>query len=270
MKTQGFAAKIFHVFTSRKLRTGVFLCMSAGALLAVISCGTLNKPMVMPPSIPGAEFVGDQECATCHEEITSKFGTATHARLMAHGANAQGAGCESCHGPGSLHAQAGGGHQTIVNPGKSPQVCFQCHLDVRGKFNLPYHHPVLEAKMSCINCHEPHKGDAVIGGGTNIAAERETCGQCHIAQRGPFVFEHEAVREGCSTCHSVHGSVNNKMLLERNANLCLKCHFQRQTSPGAIFIGDVNHSAFLRRGTCWSGGCHEAIHGSQVSPALRF
>lgn len=223
----------------------------------------------MPPEIPGASFIGTAECATCHQELVDMFGTATHARLMAHGTNAISAGCESCHGPGSLHAEAGGGSRNIVNPGRSPQVCFQCHLDVRGKFNLPYHHPVLEGKMSCTECHDPHRGDATVGG-TALESEQALCGKCHIAQAGPFVFEHEALREGCSSCHTVHGSVNNKLLTERNANLCLKCHFQRQTSPTTVLIGDVNHAAFLRRGTCWSGGCHEAVHGSQVSPSLRF
>jgi predicted CXXCH cytochrome family protein len=78
------------------------------------------------------------------------------------------------------------------------------------------------------------------------------------------------VRQGCVTCHSPHGSVNQRMLNERNATLCLKCHFQQQTKPGRIFIGDTDHTTFLPQGTCWSAGCHEAIHGSQVNPLLRY
>jgi formate-dependent nitrite reductase cytochrome c552 subunit len=67
-----------------------------------------------PPSIPGAEFVGSEECATCHETITRDFRTATHARLKAEGANAKNMGCESCHGPGSLHVKAGGGRCAVL------------------------------------------------------------------------------------------------------------------------------------------------------------
>jgi hypothetical protein len=26
----------------------------------------------------------------------------------------------------------------------------------------------------------------------------------------------------------------------------------------------------VQRGTCWSAGCHEAVHGSHVSSSLRF
>jgi hypothetical protein len=50
----------------------------------------------------------------------------------------------------------------------------------------------------------------------------------------------------------------------------LKCHFQQQTGPGSLLIGGIEHSSFVARGTCWSAGCHEAVHGSQVSTSLRY
>lgn len=92
-----------------------------------------------------------------------------------------------------------------------------------------------------------------MSGGTQLATAHETCGKCHTAQRGPFVFEHEAIREGCTTCHKPHGSVNRRMLTERNATLCLKCHFQQQAAAGAIFIGGQDHTTRLTRGSCFSG-----------------
>ena len=244
-----------------------------GSLLAasiLASCVSVTRVVMAPPSIPGATFVGSETCSQCHENITKGFHTATHARLKAPGQNAADVGCESCHGAGSLHNESGGGHHTIINPGKSPETCFQCHLDKRGEFNLPHHHPVLEGKISCADCHNPHKGGAVIGSGTALATEFDTCGRCHTAQRGPFVFEHEAVREGCTTCHAIHGSANPRMLKERNATACLKCHFQQQTTAGRIFIGGQDHTTRLPRGTCWSAGCHEAVHGSQIGSSLRF
>ena len=234
-----------------------------------------------PPGIPGAEFVGSESCETCHENITRNFRTAAHARLKAQGDNAKNIGCESCHGPGSLHVKSGGAARTIVNPRRSPETCFQCHLNVRAQFQLPHRHPVLEGKMSCADCHNPHSGMPIKGGGTNVQqslkgggmaflSQNETCFQCHTVQRGPFVYEHEALRQGCVVCHSPHGSVNQRMLNTRNQTLCLKCHFQQQTEPGRIFIGDVDHSNFLPQGTCWSAGCHEEPHGSNVTPLFRY
>ena len=39
--------------------------------------------------IPGAKFVGSKECAQCHENVTSGFHDATHAKLMTSGENAK-------------------------------------------------------------------------------------------------------------------------------------------------------------------------------------
>lgn len=238
--------------------------------LLLVGCVMVDRTVVAPPQIAGATYVGSKKCAECHEDVTSKFHDATHAKLFAPGGNAREVGCESCHGAGSAHVKAGGGMGTIVNPGGSPETCFQCHLDKRGEFMLPHTHPVLAGRMSCADCHSPHQGDAVTEGGTNFDGLNSTCLKCHTSQGGPYVFEHEASREGCVVCHSPHGSVNARMLKARNQNLCLQCHFQEQRSAGVILIGGRDHASFLTRGTCWSGGCHEAVHGSHVSSSLRF
>jgi predicted CXXCH cytochrome family protein len=247
--------------------------LSASGLI-LISCSTVSNTLLAPPSIPGAEFVGSEECEMCHEEITRDFKTSDHARLQAGGDNAPDLGCEGCHGPGSLHVEAGGGAGTIVNMRKSPDGCFNCHLDVKASFNLPYSHPVLRGRMSCSDCHDPHKGSAHKGGGTRLATMQETCYECHTQQRGPWVFEHEATREGCTSCHNPHGSPNQKMLTERNHTLCLKCHFQSQPAgtSDAIQIGSRVHggtTGYLGSGTCWTVGCHEGVHGSNTSHHLR-
>lgn len=258
---------------SRLLRLKNTLLFGGAALwgLLLVSCVVVNRTILAPPNVvAGAKFVGSESCAECHQNVTSNFHDATHAKLMAPGDNATMVGCESCHGPGSLHVKSGGELATIVNPGKDPESCFQCHLDKRGEFNLPHAHPVMAGKVTCNDCHNPHSGDAVMGGGTNLASADATCYQCHEAQRGPFVFEHEALRDNCTTCHNPHGSVNAKMLKARNQTLCLQCHYQQQTATGQLMIGGRDHAAFVQRGTCWTAGCHEAVHGSHVNSSLRF
>ncbi len=257
-------------------------------LVVVISCSTVSRSVVQLPNVPGATYIGSEQCDTCHDNIYKDFVTADHARLMARGTNALDAGCESCHGPCSTHAESGGdtkppyiftsgrsgtgsyGARLAVQPPRSEEtVCYQCHADVRAQFQLPDHHPVPEGRMACSDCHDPHKGSIFLGGGTSELSENEMCLRCHPAERGPSVFEHEAMREGCTTCHNPHGSINAKLLNVRDANLCLRCHFQ-QVSNGRILIGGSDHTLRLQEGTCWTAGCHEAVHGSQVSPSLRF
>lgn len=265
----------------RGLRKNALWILGGGAstALILISCAGSPRVMMAPPAIPGATFVGSDECSQCHEKTTRDFKTADHAKLQAKGPNAVDMGCESCHGPGSKHVEAGGGKGTIVNPTKSPETCYQCHLDKKAQFSLPFSHPVKSGKMSCSDCHNPHKGSAVKGGGTQLHGKNETCAECHKAQTGNFIFAHDAVKEGCSSCHSPHGSVNQKMLTQRNATLCLKCHFDGHSSTSGQFGPSGSHAptnaggsatSRLNQGTCWSAGCHEAVHGSNTNVELRF
>lgn len=237
--------------------------------LLLISCVAVNRTVVAPPQVPGATFVGSKQCAECHSDVTDHFGSASHARLAIADAKVGDTGCEACHGAGSMHVKAGGGRGTIVNPGKSPEACFTCHLDKRGEFSLPNSHAVLNGHMSCSDCHEPHSGKA-LAGGASLESETETCTKCHTAQKGPFVFPHQAMKEGCTACHSPHGSVNQKMLVARDANLCLRCHLETATTPGVVLVGGEDHRTRMMNGNCWTAGCHEAVHGSNASKPLRY
>lgn len=261
----------------RRWRWLAAITVGIAGVAGFVACSSLDRTVVAPPHIAGAEYIGDEDCSICHDDITAGFHSASHARLLAQSDNALGSGCEVCHGPGSLHSDAGGGRGNIINPKQDPTICFDCHLDIRGRFLLPSRHPVTDPHrvaqggMTCTECHSPHKGDAMPGGGgVSALAYNEECLRCHSAQRGPYVFEHEAMREGCNVCHDAHGSVNDKLLVARNASLCLRCHFQQQTGPGVVLIGGQNHADFLGRGTCWTSGCHEAVHGSRVSSSLRY
>jgi predicted CXXCH cytochrome family protein len=245
--------------------------------LLLVSCETAQRTVIVQGTgIPGATYVGSASCAQCHADKTDHFAGSTHAMLRLADAKVGDTSCEACHGPGSLHVQSGGAAGTIVNPRKSPEACFQCHLEKRGEFSLPHTHPVLEGKVSCVDCHDVHQGNAIRGGGAALAAETETCLRCHTAQAGPFIYPHGAIREeGCTGCHNPHGTVNDKMLVARDANLCLRCHLAELTpgfNLGGFKAGSAHDSAIgsrMAEGTCWSAGCHEDVHGTNVNASLR-
>ncbi len=272
---------------SRKRWTRTTLIFGGAATwgLLLISCVMSDRTMLAPPKIAGADFVGNKACVECHEDQTSHFAGSTHSKVALADSKVGDTGCEACHGPGSLHVKAGGSKNTIVNPRKSPEACFDCHVDKRGQFSLPSSHPVMSGKVTCVDCHDVHEGKAVRGTADALEGENDTCTKCHTAQKGPFIFEHSAMREGCVACHNPHGSVNQKMLVARDANLCLRCHLVRPGVPnngeinansirsttvnGVKVASSENHNSRLQQGTCWVAGCHEAPHGSNTNNHMR-
>ncbi len=243
------------------------------ALLGTSSCSSVQRTVVVPPHIPGASFVGNNQCVYCHTNYAHSFQGNVHYRLHVDVEEKPGGtSCESCHGPGSRHAETPRDRaQFILNPRKDPQACLTCHLDVQVQFRLPSHHQVMEGFMNCVQCHDPHGREIFKpAGGLGMAQLNEQCSGCHREQARTFVFEHEAQREGCVSCHHPHGSIHARLLHERDANLCLKCHAQVQPSPGEVWIGQTNHKSLLALGTCWSSGCHTAVHGSNFQRKLLY
>ena len=277
-RTESYHPKSNYVMSTPRHWTKSTLIFGGAAAwgLLLVSCVVADRTIIAPPNVAGATFVGSKKCLECHEDQAAHFAGSTHGRLALKDANGTEIGCESCHGAGSLHVKIGGSKATIVNPGKSPEACFQCHVDKRGEFSLPSTHPVLAGKVSCVDCHDVHADNAVRGTGASLENMNETCTKCHTAQKGPFVYEHGAMKEGCVACHNPHGSVNEKMLIARDANLCLRCHLESPTianagqiNASAVDVGLSNHNARLMQGTCWSAACHEAPHGSNANNHLR-
>jgi predicted CXXCH cytochrome family protein len=216
--------------------------------------------------LKGASYVGSETCAACHEVESKEFKQSTHARISLKEEGFEVQSCEMCHGPASLHVDAGGGTKNILNPKKDMASCFQCHSDKQMEFRMPHHHPVLEGQMNCTSCHSPHGPDVKPWTATSLKGVNAACLNCHKEQQGPFVFEHEAVREGCTTCHQVHGSLHPKMLVARDNNLCLRCHTQMNFPT----IGKQSHGGRLPQGSCFTAGCHTAVHGSNFDDHLRY
>jgi len=135
--------------------------------------------------------------------------------------------------------------------------------------------PVLEGKMSCSDCHEPHgsitrpllRGDSV----------NETCGGCHAEKRGPFLWEHAPVRENCANCHAPHGSNHERLLVSARPFLCQQCHIPPLGHAGQFYRADQTAAAVLPGGTpsarvigrsCQN--CHSAVHGSNHPSGARL
>ncbi len=242
----------------------VLLCLGLGVFFA--SCSVFEyRPVVMtPPSIPGAAYVGSETCATCHDTEYKYFKLSDHASvsidITEEDAQAgQAEACETCHGPGSLHLEDTANKSWIIRA-NAETACFTCHLGVKGQFMLQHHHPVPEGRMFCNDCHDMHGSDVRATGGAMLLGQDEACFKCHKEMRGPFVFEHEAMREGCSICHTPHGSINDKLLVAGSTITCVRCHIQSEF--GAIQHSGSNYDCV---------DCHTRPHGSNNAASyLRY
>lgn len=190
----------------------------------------------------------DAKCMSCHAGVHPNFERSPHAKA--------GLSCVSCH---SVH------HSTtpkFLLTSAQPQLCESCHTDVKGQFAMPFHHPVPEGAVKCTDCHDPH-GTFQNAQLRSTADQNQICTRCHSDVRGPFVFEHPAVKAvGCLGCHSPHGSENARLLNMPAVNaLCNQCH-----SPVA---GDTFHSMGAGSSEITPcTNCHTMIHGSNVNAAF--
>lgn len=203
-------------------------------------------------------------CLTCHATALDK----ANIRRSVH-TNAEVA-CNSCH---AVHKPA---QPKFLLARQQVDLCYSCHPTVRAQFSMPFKHRVNEGFMSCTDCHNPHGTFAPtwrMAGRPRMVAQalqnEEPCLGCHVAQRGPFVFEHAAVRvDGCGACHAPHGSPNPRLLARPAVfTQCLECHngagsFGRQ-GDGVQLTPPSHNMADPRFRNCVT--CHVRIHGSNTS-----
>ena len=76
--------KRISAMTSRLLRYKNTLLFGGAALwgLTLVSCVMVNRTIIMPPQVAGAQFVGSKNCVECHGAITASSAPApsSHAR----------------------------------------------------------------------------------------------------------------------------------------------------------------------------------------------
>jgi DmsE family decaheme c-type cytochrome len=166
--------------------------------------------------------------------------------------------------------------QSLVK--QAPELCYDCHSDVRAASYMPSHHPVAEGVLTCQDCHNPHGGEVTFAMNDD---GRELCFSCHADKEGPFLYEHAPVNEDCMLCHTPHGSVADNLLIQSEPALCLNCHamhfhgtvegvdgpFSTPQAPerAGISTPDGFKQAMLTKCT----QCHTEIHGSDMPSQSR-
>jgi len=139
----------------------------------------------------------------------------------------------------------------ILRPrSETNDACLKCHPTQAAQMSMPYHHPLREGKMSCVDCHDAHGGPS--GNNLKTANINQLCLGCHAQYRGPFAYQHPPVTENCMSCHNAHGSPNTNLLSVSEPALCLQCH-----------AGHHNGASLPLPDRCTN--CHGSIHGTDIA-----
>jgi DmsE family decaheme c-type cytochrome len=204
-------------------------------------------------------------CLGCHEK---QIGRAQIRRSSHTQADVACNSCHSIHRPDSTKA---------LLAKRQTDLCYGCHNSVRAQFSMPHKHRVNEGSVQCVDCHNPH-GSASPTWRAGLRPRmteatrdgEEPCLKCHTDKRGPFAFEHPAVRvDGCESCHSPHGSMNVRLLKRPVVfTVCLECHNGASSfgkSGSGIPVQSASHNMNdPRYRNCTT--CHVRIHGSNSDP----
>ena len=166
--------------------------------------------------------------------------------------------CHTIHGenhgkPGAdFRSESPGIPRAIESRRLMSENCLRCHQKQNAEADLPYHHPIREGKMSCVDCHDPHGGSS--GNGLKLSNGNTLCLSCHAEYQGPFTVQHAPVNENCLKCHSPHGSPNQNLLSVSQPALCLQCHSAHHNGSSLPLVDRCTN-------------CHNAIHGSDIPSA---
>src|SRR6266705_2190934 len=165
-----------------RLQRGMLLVLIAALVFGWRAAGA--APESKTPSSAAAPVEGYAEpgtCATCHQEEAAALQATAHGKTGATTWDGI-AGCESCHGPGAAHVEAGGDKTKIRNPGhlaaaELNAVCMTCHE--RGDRSHWTGSPHEGRGLTCTTCHSIHHAASPTTKLLTKKTEFETCTTCH-------------------------------------------------------------------------------------------
>ena len=199
-------------------------------ILAACATGAIRQKLLTMPEIEGASYVGQETCLECHDSMAEQFSRNVHGRLADFEMMGAEKGCESCHGPGSLHVEGEGDTDHILRPAQlaaeeTGAICATCHTD-GDLMDWPHSEHAL-ADLSCTDCHTMHAEEPLKA---NLKQEDpQLCYSCHQEMLAKNNFpSHHPIKEGkmsCADCHNPHGELTTH---ERTNDLCLSCHSRYQ------------------------------------------
>ena len=160
---------------------------------------------------------GTEQCLSCHGgDNMSVMANTPHGNIdNPHSPYAK-QGCESCHGPGSVHVSRSGGGAGFPslfsfkgndNVAEQNNACLACHSEDMGDMKGFAWTGSLHDRpnITCQRCHDSHSTEQAM---KDHEKQLANCRRCHLRNiREHPRFEDKGIlfdELSCSTCHDVH------------------------------------------------------------------
>ncbi len=154
------------------------------------------------------------DCGTCHTTGYRPNGHQDNLEGVTGTWAAPGVGCETCHGPGSLHANNPYGIRMPID--RDSQACGRCHsqsdvtqVAASGGFIVDQQQyseirQSQHAALQCVLCHDPHTGVVQLSKAHKATVSTQ-CANCHY-QEATYQKNAQHVAQGleCVDCHMPH------------------------------------------------------------------
>lgn len=179
-------------------------------------------------------------CGNCHTTGYSLEGNQDNKPGISGTWEEKSVGCEACHGPGSVHVEAGGGVGVGIIKNDSAAMCGACHTrgtddeQIISKGGFINHHEQYpeflnspHKELKCVSCHDPHKG-------------------VHVGQTNPT--EGAGIDTECATCHAKQNTEFTGSVMQKANVRCIDCHMPKVGKSAVgnieIFTGDIREHIF--------------------------
>lgn len=183
-----------------------------------------------PP--PDATYVGSETCEGCHADLVSGFKSNPHNSKAFEMKSDK--SCESCHGPGSAHAEEGNPdlikNFKVMKASEASETCVGCHNSGKQEHWNGSVHQMRD--LGCTTCHSIHNARSE-NSQLKTAVITDTCAPCHQLIKSQIQRNsHHPIREGlmtCASCHNPHGTTTPAMITAMSVNVqCYTCHTEKR------------------------------------------
>ncbi len=225
---------------------------------------TAAPQQAAPEAAPAGPLCGD-----CHADQAKGLSSTRHAWGKAHKNEVPNTVCETCHGDGKAHIEAGGDKEKIYKPSGlegANKTCLTCHDTPTARISRHAGAHANSAAVNCLTCHSIHSAEPR---SPHLLTKQQLalCSNCHATQAATFrnkPYVHHVGRAGieCASCHEPHGRAGRDSLRITAAGEtmpCLGCHADKR-GPFVFQHGSV------AIGECIT--CHEP-HGSSNAKMLK-